>query len=136
MAYATFTPAQISTLRLARQHSTKDVRKAIKKEIFALAKERYGIPADIPLTVLTAVTKSGENAADVGVIKGKLFRPPSQKDSRAPTRSDHRLAIFIHLPFIGRDVAALLLRAYFLSATTLGDLERQQRPLTGRTGLQ
>jgi hypothetical protein len=71
MAHAQLTSAQIQTLVMARQHCSKADRQAIKKEVFAVAKARYGIPADLAIKALTRVTSAGESASDVGVLKTK-----------------------------------------------------------------
>ena len=51
MAYAKLSLAQASSIILARQHADADTRKLIKREIFAAAKQAYGIPQTTKLRV-------------------------------------------------------------------------------------
>lgn len=53
MALAKLSKAQATSINLARTHSSDKDRKAVKAEIFKLAKETFGIPADIKLRVET-----------------------------------------------------------------------------------
>lgn len=46
MSFAKLSPAQAASIKLAKDHSSADVRKAIKKEVFGNARLAFGIPDD------------------------------------------------------------------------------------------
>lgn len=66
MSFATMTPTQALIIRNARANSGADERKQIKREVFASAKARFGIPQDYKLSVATE-----SHEADYLVLKDR-----------------------------------------------------------------
>ncbi len=68
MANATLSASALATIRLARQHADAATRKQIKKDLFAHAKQHFGIPADIKLKVEMDGPLAGELRTRTGDV--------------------------------------------------------------------
>ena len=70
--FAKLSPVQASQLVLARQHADDDTRKAIKKDIFAVVKERFDIPAGAKLSAATGADEPDYLVVKFGKTSGSM----------------------------------------------------------------
>lgn len=77
--FATLPSAFASSIKIAKQYATDDERKALKKDLFAQAKEAYGIPSSIKLKVNIEDTDDSEYLVLKDAATGEKFELTAAK---------------------------------------------------------
>lgn len=83
MKYAMISPVQATIINNARKNSVKAERQAIKKEVFAAIKDKFGIPQDFKCKVETDPTQP-----DYLVLKVGQKTPPGMTGDKFALRAD------------------------------------------------